>query len=66
MRIYLINSHGHSTRCVPAALGSGEVLTNPHHKKKSCYKIFTMPRTWADTLVQPKQGKRHEILYLEC
>ena len=42
----------------PPALGSGEVLTTPHCKNVSCYKIFTKPRTRTDTLVQPKQRKR--------
>ena len=34
------------------------MLTTPDRKNIPCYKIFTKPRTWTDTLVQPKQRKR--------
>ena len=33
-------------------------MLTTHRNNVSCYKIFTRPWTWTDTLVRPKQRKR--------
>jgi hypothetical protein len=45
------------TRDGPLAWGLGEVLTTSDCKNVSLYETKSKPRTWTDTLVQPKQQK---------
>jgi len=44
----LNKSPGQPTRGGPPAWGMGKLLTTPHHKNVSCYKMFTKKATDLD------------------
>jgi hypothetical protein len=39
--------------------GLGKGLITPHYKKPACYKCHIGPRTWTESLAQPKQQRKN-------